>query len=78
MKQTEINTNKTCDFIYDKFISDELNNDSLVQIIELCGDMLNIKTIQQYANDNNMSYNGVKKCRDVRNVFGVKLVIDNE
>jgi len=78
MKQTEINTNKTCDFIYDKFISDELNNDSLVQIIELCGDMLNLKTIQQYANDNNMSYNGVKKCRDVRSVFGVKLVVDNE
>ena len=78
MKQTEINTDKTCDFIEDKFLSSELDNDSLVQIIELCGSMLNLSTISNYAKENNMSYNGVKKCRCLINLFGVKLVLDNE
>ena len=76
MKTIE-NTEKTKEFIYNKFLNDELNNDSLVQIIELCGGLLNLKSISQYAKDNNISYNGAKHHRTVINLFGSKLVLDN-
>ena len=59
MKTIE-NTKKLKEFIYNKFVSNELDNDSLVQIIELSGSLLNLKTISDYAKDNNLSYNGVK------------------
>lgn len=59
-------------------IENKLSNDNLVQIIELCGSYLNLQTISNYSKDNNISYNGVKKCRDIREIFNVKFVIDNE
>ena len=78
MSTTVDNTEKLCKFISDKFISKELNNESLVQIIELCGGYLNLQTISDYAKANNLSYNGVKKCRKYVKLFKVKFVIDNE
>ena len=74
------NTEKLKDFIVDKFINDELDNESLVQIIELCGDYLNLKTISAYAKERKMNYNAAKKPyngRSIRTLFGVKFVIDN-
>jgi hypothetical protein len=64
-------------FIYDKFNQNELSNDDLVQIIELCGLLLNIQTIPDYAKSNAMSYNGLKKTRQINKIFNVKFVIDN-
>ena len=55
----------------------KLDNSELVQIIELCGSFLNLQTISQYAKDHGKSYNGVKKHRNVIELFGCKLVIDN-
>ena len=49
-----------------------------IQFIELAGSYLNLQTISYYAKSNNMSYNGVKKCRLVTEIFGTKYVIDNE
>lgn len=77
MKQAE-NTNKINEFIYNKFVSNELNNDSLVQIIELSGMLLNLKSISDYAKDNNLSYNGVKNHRNIVKLFGNKFVLDND
>jgi len=57
--------------------NNELSNDNLVQIIELCGTFLNLQTIPKYAKEHNLSYNGVKKCREVKEILGVKFVIDN-
>ncbi len=57
MKTIE-NTDKTKEFIYNKFINGSLNNDSLIQIIELCGMLCNLQSISDYAKENNMSYNG--------------------
>jgi hypothetical protein len=54
-----------------------LSNDDLVQIIEQCGFFLNIKTISDYAKKNNLSYNGVKKFRNVVKIFNTKYVIHN-
>jgi len=76
MKTIE-NTNKTLDFIMHKYMQNELDDDSLVQIIELCGKMLDLKSIPQCALDNKKSYNGIKKTRKIVNLLGNKWVIDN-
>lgn len=55
----------------------ELTNDDMVQLIELLGDYLNLQTIPEYAKANNLSYNGVKKFRTIKQIFNVKFVIDN-
>lgn len=54
-----------------------LSNDDLVQIIEQCGMYLNLKTIPNYAKDNNISYNGAKNYRTVVSIFNTKFIIDN-
>jgi hypothetical protein len=56
----------------------KVSNTELVQLIELVGAYLNIQTIPQYAQQNGLSYNGVKKCRTVQKILNVKFVIDNE
>jgi hypothetical protein len=58
--------------------SNMLSNDDLVQIIEVCGYYLNIKTIPDYATQNNLSYNGAKNHRNVRKIFNVRFVIEND
>lgn len=54
------------------------SNDGLVQLIELCGDFLNMKTIPDYAKQAGISYNGAKKFRTVKKIFNVKFIIDNK
>lgn len=56
----------------------ELSNNNLVQLIELAGSYLNIKTIPDYAKTNGLSYNGAKKCRNIVTIFNTKFVIDND
>jgi len=64
---------------FEKHIQENnVSNDFLVQFIELTGSYLNLQTIPDYAKSNNMTYNGVKKCRSVIDIFGTKYVIDNE
>ncbi len=70
-------TSPICEHIQQQFESGNINNDNLVQIIEHIGGLLNLQTISDYAVENSMSYNGVKKFRTVINLFGVKFVIDN-
>ena len=65
-------------FIFQKFQDGELDNDTLVQLIEQAGNYLNLKTVSDYAKTNNMSYNGVKNNRKIVELFNVKFVIDNE
>ena len=73
-----MNYNNLADLIIDKMQSKcSLSNTELVQLIELAGSYLNIRTIPGYAKENNLSYNGVKKHREIQVVFGVKFVIDN-
>ena len=57
--------------------TNQLNNEDLVQIIEHLGSYLNLQTISDYSKQNNLSYNGVKKCRKISKLFNVKFVIDN-
>jgi hypothetical protein len=63
--------------VSEKIEQNEIDNDGIVQLIELAGDYLNLKTISYYAKINNLSYNGVKKNRKIIKIFNVKFVIDN-
>ena len=57
-----------------------LSNCAMVQIIELMGnDFLQLKTIQQYADDLNISYQAARKHKiQHATLFGKKLIIDNQ
>jgi hypothetical protein len=74
---TTANGEKLNRFVFEKFQAGELENGDLVQLIELCGMFLNLKTISNYSRDNNLSYNGVKKFRKIITLFNQKFVIDN-
>ena len=50
----------------------------LVEIFKLSGYFLNIKTISDYSRENNLSYQGTKKCRNIITIHNVKWVIDND
>ncbi|MCF8218736.1 MAG: hypothetical protein K9J21_07115 [Bacteroidales bacterium] len=67
--------------VLEKFLkyvyTNDFSNEFLVQLIELAGSFLNLQTIPDYARENNLSYNGVKKTRQIRKIFNVKFVIDN-
>ncbi len=70
--------NYIINFISKNFENKNINNQNLIQIIELCGDYLNLKTISNYSKSNNISYNGAKKCRKVIKIFDVKFIVDND
>ena len=72
------NTSKLLSFVAKKFQNNELDNDSLVQLIELAGSYLNLKTIPDYAKANCISYNGAKNNRNVKVLFNQKFIIDND
>ncbi|PZX18089.1 hypothetical protein LX69_01126 [Breznakibacter xylanolyticus] len=54
------------------------SNDGLVQLIELCCIYLNPIPIQQYANERNKTYNGIKKTVPSVSILGHKYIIDND
>ena len=68
---------KLIDNFENYLLNKEWDNDELIEIIKLAGAYLNLKTIPDYAKENNMSYQGVKTCRTIKEIFGVKFVIDN-
>jgi hypothetical protein len=78
MSNIKPNTDKLLHFVATKFEANEIDNDTLVQLIELCGSYLNLKTLPDYAKENNISYNGAKNFRKNIKLFGVKFVVDNE
>jgi hypothetical protein len=60
MKDNQHNTKKLLDFIKAKYDGKELDNNSLLQIIELSGSLLELQTLPQWAKKNDKSYNGAK------------------
>jgi len=71
------NTDKLIEFVARKFEAGELDNQSLVELLQLSGGYLNFKTIAAYARAERMSYEGVRKCRRTEELFGVRFVVDN-
>ena len=77
MKST-VHIDKIEEYVYKCLQKDELSDEDLVQIIERINYYLNLKTIQKYANDNSLSYNGAKKHRKIIKLFGCKFIADND
>jgi len=80
MEKSIISSNgeKLLSFLDEKMMDGNFTNEDLVQFIESVGKYLGLNTLPNYAKENNMSYNGVKKFREVIEIFGVKFVIDND
>lgn len=53
---TTENGSKLNNFVWRKIQNNELSNDDLVELIKLCGDYLNLKTMPDYAKDEKISY----------------------
>jgi hypothetical protein len=80
MENTTISSNgqKLLTFLDEKMHGGSFTNNDLIQFIESVGQYLGLQTIPDYAKENNLSYNGVKNFREVKDILGVKFVIDNE
>lgn len=63
------------EYIYKSMQTDGLD---VVQVFERLAPYANLKTIQKYATDNKMSYNGAKNNRNITTLFGVKFIADND
>jgi len=77
MTQLTENEQKLINFIGEKYQSGQISDECLTQLIELCGGFLGLKTISDYAKVKKMSYNGIKKCREIKTILCVKFVKDN-
>lgn len=79
MENSIISSNgaKLISFLDEKMYDKSFTNNDLVQFIESVGKYLGLQTLPDYAKENKMSYNGVKKFREVKEILGVKFVIDN-
>jgi DNA-binding MurR/RpiR family transcriptional regulator len=76
--KTPTNIEKLLYFVQDKYESNELSDSDLVQLIILNFDLLNLKTIQQFAKDNKKTYSGVSRfSKNIIDINGNKYVIDN-
>lgn len=60
------------------FYKDEITNDDLIEILQLTKDLLNLKSVKQYADDHNISPQGVYSCRKPIDFCSFKLVVDND
>lgn len=71
------NGEKLITFLDSKMYDGEFTNNDLIQFIESVGKYLGLQTIPDYAKENKLSYNGVKKFREIKTILNVKFVIDN-
>jgi uncharacterized protein involved in outer membrane biogenesis len=80
MENIELSSNgkKLSDFLDIKMHDGQLSNNDLVHFIEQVGRYLNLETIPDCAKRLNITYNGVKKTKQIVEIFNVKFVIDNE
>jgi len=69
---------KATERFYKFVVKNDVSNEFLVEIIKLSGNFLNLRTISDYARENNLSYQGVKTSRTIQKIFNVKFVIDNK
>ena len=76
MKTTK-NGDKLRQFVFENYRDEKITIGDLVQIIILCFELLNLKTIAKFAKDNKKTYNGVKKFnKNIVEINGQKFVID--
>jgi hypothetical protein len=72
------NGERLTSFVFNKYNKNELTDEDLVQNIILCFDLLNLKTISQYAKEIGKTYRGVKEfSKNIIHINNHKFVIDN-
>jgi hypothetical protein len=64
--------------VEDEILCGDLDNDGMIKLAEMCLSYLNAQTISDYAKLHGLSYNGVKKTREIVKIRNVKFVIDND
>jgi hypothetical protein len=69
---------KTIDKFVNFIMDNNVSNEFLVQIIELAGGFVDVESIQDRAKRTGLSYNGVKKTRNIQKIFGQNFVIGKE
>ena len=71
---------KTREAIEESFYSGEIDNSEIVELLQLCDELLQLKTVPNYANIHDLSPHGVYKCRKEKivEIAGKKFVIDND
>jgi len=78
MKELTEYESNSIDKLAESIHNGKWSNDGLVELFKLIGDYCNLKTISDYAKENNMSYQGVKDHRRIETIFNTKFVIDND
>ena len=78
MKTTD-NGDKLRKFIYGEYCDEKISNGDLVQILVLVFDLLNLKTINQFAKEYKKTYRGVLLySKNLIKVNKHKFIIDNK
>jgi len=60
------------------FYSGNLSNEDLIEILQLMKELLQLKSVKEYAKENGISVQGVYSCRKPIDFCTFKLVIDND
>jgi len=64
---------------YEKHLYEKgVDNDQLLKVFNITQEYLGIKTVKQYAMDQNTSLQNVYQNKEVSEVLGVKVVFDND
>jgi hypothetical protein len=73
------NCEKLNKFVYEKFQDGELSNSDLVSFIILCFDLLQLRTVANFAKMYGKTYRGVKTfSKNIIDINGNKYIIDND
>jgi len=60
------------------FYGGELSNEDLIEILQLIRELLQLKSVKEYAKENNITPQGVYTCRKPIEFCTFKLVVDND
>lgn len=72
------NGERLISFVFSKYNENELTDEDLVQNIVLCFDLLNLKTVSQYAREKGKTYRGVKEfSKNIIKINNHDFVVDN-
>lgn len=69
---------KVSELLWKEASSGNVTNDELVEIIQLCADLLNLATPEKYAKDVGKSPQAIYKSGKCTEILGKKFVIDND
>ena len=78
LKEIKVQKSELATRLEKHIFENDVPNSELIEIMNICGDYLNLKTRSQYARENNISYNGAKHHRNNVKINGVIFIVDND